>query len=168
MFVKYTTFARSSWAEISVLKYLLKCLHCGSRKRLLGSITLASHPWQACLLHFTHALETDDIKIFIFQENIDAWEWPVNDPLFLELCLQSPVNYLSMWRMLMGGPGNLEIGSRVIMWPPWKEESRNACAPHLPFLSITAYLTVVGVPFTTLLRDKRGAGMGKVSSLAMW
>ena len=61
----------------------------------------------------------------------------------------------------MGGPWNLEIGSRVVMWPPWKEESRNACAPHLPFLCYHI-LSYHGwrVPFITLQRVKRGAGMG--------
>lgn len=42
-----------------------------------------------------------------------------------------------------------------------KEESRNACAPHLPF-PCYHILSYHGwrVPFITLQRDKRGAGMG--------
>lgn len=38
------TFAGSTWAEILVLEYFLKCLHYGSRKRQLESMTLDSHP----------------------------------------------------------------------------------------------------------------------------
>lgn len=62
------TFAESYWADTLILKHLLKCLHHGIRKRQLGNMTLGSRPQYTCLLHFTHALEIDDIKILAFQE----------------------------------------------------------------------------------------------------